>query len=248
MADLTPILLYHDVVRGTPANPWQIHVDDLARDLDAVLESGRLVQTAAALDAALRARPVADAARCAVTFDDGYASFADLVWPLLAERDLPVTLFVTTGSLDTPGMLPAGDVAPLAGPLVEIGAHTVTHPHLDLLPAAAARDEIRGSRDRLADLLGAEPPGFAYPHGSHHRLLPAIVAGCGFTHAYAVKDALSHPDDHPYARARLTVLAGTARRRVRQWLAGRGAPRAWAGERLRTRVYRHVRVARMRQR
>lgn len=248
MADLTPILLYHDVVRGVPANPWQIRVDDLARDLDAALESGRLVQSAAELDAALRARPVTDAARCAVTFDDGYASFADLAWPLLVERDLPVTLFVTTGSLDTPGMLTAGDVAGLAGPLVEVGAHTVTHPHLDLLPAAAARDEIRGSRDRLAELLGAEPPGFAYPHGSHHRLLPAIVAGCGFTYAYAVKDALSHPDDDPYARARLTVLAGTDRRRVRQWLVGRGAPRAWAGERLRTRVYRHVRAARMRQR
>jgi len=245
---LTPVLLYHDVVRGTPASPWQINVDDLARDLDAVLRSGRFVQTATDLDAALRARPLTDIARCAVTFDDGYASFAELALPLLAERGLPATLFVTTGSLDGPGMLAAADVRAMAGPLLEVGAHTVHHPHLDLLPFAVARDQVCRSRERLADLLGAEPAGFAYPHGSHHRTVRDVVAGCGFANAYAVKDALTHPDDDPYARARLTVLASTARRRVEQWLAGRGAPQAWAGERLRTTVYRHVRASRMRLR
>lgn len=248
MAVLTPVLLYHDVVRGTPANPWQINVDDLARDLDAVLASGRLVQTATELDAALRARPVADAPRCAVTFDDGYASFVDLALPLLAARGLPATLFVTTGTLDAPGMLAAADVRAMAGPLLEVGAHTEHHPHLDLLPAAVARGEVRRSRDRLTDLLGAEPPSFAYPHGSHDRSVRDAVAGSGFVNAYAVKDALTHPDDDPYARARLTVLAGTGRRRVQRWLAGRGAPPSWSGERLRTTVNRHVRASRMRLR
>jgi len=242
---LTPVLLYHDVVRGTPANPWQITVDDLSRDLDAVLRSRRFVQTATDLDAALRTRPGDETARCAVTFDDGYASFAELALPLLTERGLPATLFVTTGSLDAPGMLTVADVRRMAGPLLEVGAHTVHHPHLDLLPLAIARDQICRSRDRLAHLLGAEPAGFAYPHGSHDRTLRDVVAGCGFANAYAVKDALTHPDDDPYARARLTVLANTARGRVEQWLAGCKAPPAWAGERWRTTVYRHVRASRM---
>jgi len=42
------------------------------------------------------------------------------------------------------------------------------------------------------------------------------------------------------------VLADTARHRVEQWLAGRGAPRSWRRERLRTTAYRHVRAVRKR--
>lgn len=247
MAVLTPVLLYHDVVRGTPTNPWQINVDDLARDLDAVVASGRIVQTATDLDAALRSLPVSEWPRCAVTFDDGYASFVDLALPLMLDRGLPVTLYVTTGQLDTPGMMSASAVRDIAGPRVEIGAHSVHHPHLDLVPDAEARAEIQGSRDWVAELLGAEPPGFAYPHGSFHRRVRDAVRECGFTNAYAVKNALSTSDDDPYARARLTVLADTDRSRVQRWLSGRGAPRSWRGERLRTRAYRHVRAARMRR-
>lgn len=212
-----------------------------------MLASGRTVQTATELDAALRSRPVTEWPRCAVTFDDGFASFADLAVPLLVDRGLPVTLYVTTGQLDTPGMLSAAAVCDLAGPRIEIGAHSVHHPHLDLVSDAEARTEIRGSRDRVGELLGAAPPGFAYPHGSYHRRVRDAVRDCGFTNAYAVKNALTLPDDDPFARARLTVLADTDRGRVRRWLAGRGAPKSWRRERLRTTAYRHVRAARMRR-
>lgn len=246
MTDSTPVLLYHDVVRGTPTNPWQVHVDDLAADLDAVLRSGREAMTGSALDAALRREPSGGTPRCAVTFDDGYASFVDLVLPLLADRRLPVTLYVTTGTLDTPGMLSAAAVSDLAGPQIEVGAHSVRHPHLDLIATEAVRSEVQGSRDRLAALSGSAPESFAYPHGSYLPSVRTIVRECGFANAYAVKNALSHAADDPYARARLTVLANTDRRRVEQWLAGRGAPRSWRGERLRTTAFRHVRAARMR--
>jgi hypothetical protein len=62
-----------------------------------------------------------------------------------------------------------------------------------------------------------------------------------------VKNALTHREDDPYARARLTVLAGTGRRTVEGWLAGRGAPPSWRGERLRTKAFRHVRAALVRR-
>jgi peptidoglycan/xylan/chitin deacetylase (PgdA/CDA1 family) len=242
----TPILLYHDVVRGTPQNPWQISVDELARDLDAVLRCGRRMLAASALDTALQQQPESPTSACAVTFDDGYASFADLVMPLLAARAMPVTLYVTTGMLGKPGMLSAAAVSDLAGPQIEVGAHAVRHLHLDLLPGPEVRAEVCGSRDRVAELVGEAPPGFAYPHGSFNRSVRDTVRAAGFVNAYAVKDALSHPDDDPYARARLTVLASTDRGRVERWLAGRGAVRSWRGERLRTTAYRQVRAARMR--
>jgi peptidoglycan/xylan/chitin deacetylase (PgdA/CDA1 family) len=245
--DGTPVLLYHDVVRHRPTTPWQVRVDTLAADLDAVVASGRAAMTASELDSAL-AGPAAGPAppRCAVTFDDGYASFVDLALPLLVERSLPVTLYVTTATLGESGMLSGSAVVDLPGPRVEIGGHAVRHRHLDVLGSATAEREIRGSREWLADLLGWAPPSFAYPHGSYNRTVRNLVRDAGYHNAYAVKNAFTHPQDDRYARARLTVLADTGRDVVQAWLAGTGAPRAWRRERLRTKVYRPVRAVRTR--
>jgi peptidoglycan/xylan/chitin deacetylase (PgdA/CDA1 family) len=46
-----------------------------------------------------------------------------------------------------------------------IGAHTVSHPILNAIPATQAEEEIVASRDRLAGIVGAPVPAFAYPNG-----------------------------------------------------------------------------------
>ncbi|MBP0652119.1 polysaccharide deacetylase family protein, partial [Mycobacterium tuberculosis] len=58
------------------------------------------------------------------------------------------------------------DITALARhPLVDIGAHTLSHANLRRLPRAAARAEMAGSADVLADWLGVRPRHFAYPYG-----------------------------------------------------------------------------------
>ena len=242
---LTPVLLYHDVTRGVPDSPWQINVGELAAHLDEVAACGRTVLDATALDAALADGCAPPSPLCAVTFDDGYASFTELALPLLRERHLPATLYVTTDYLERPGMLSRGAVRDLLDEPVEIGAHAVHHVHLDLYRAAAG-SQVRDCRAELAGLLGRAPASFAYPHGSFDRTVRDAVERAGYTNAYAVKNAFTHIADDRYARARLTVVAATDRRTVGRWLAGRGAARSWRGERLRTTAYRQVRAARER--
>ncbi|MDR4305330.1 polysaccharide deacetylase family protein [Chelatococcus sambhunathii] len=50
-------------------------------------------------------------------------------------------------------------------PLIEIGAHTVTHPMLSKHSEAVARAEMADSRDAIARRLGTRPRHFAYPVG-----------------------------------------------------------------------------------
>lgn len=50
-------------------------------------------------------------------------------------------------------------------PLVEIGAHTVTHPMLAKHSAEVARDEMARGRDAIATRLGTAPRHLAYPVG-----------------------------------------------------------------------------------
>jgi peptidoglycan/xylan/chitin deacetylase (PgdA/CDA1 family) len=48
---------------------------------------------------------------------------------------------------------------------MEVGAHTRTHPILSTLAPEAAREEIAGSREALARIIGSPVTAFAYPNG-----------------------------------------------------------------------------------
>ena len=50
-------------------------------------------------------------------------------------------------------------------PLVEIGAHTVSHARLASLSTSEVLAELRGGRERLSNRLGIEPRHFAFPYG-----------------------------------------------------------------------------------
>jgi peptidoglycan/xylan/chitin deacetylase (PgdA/CDA1 family) len=50
--------------------------------------------------------------------------------------------------------------------LVEIGAHTVTHPVLSMLPIAEQKAEIAVSKARLQHIIGQPVASFAYPYGT----------------------------------------------------------------------------------
>jgi peptidoglycan/xylan/chitin deacetylase (PgdA/CDA1 family) len=69
------------------------------------------------------------------------------------------------------------------GGLVEVGAHSRTHPALAGLAPEAQSAEIEGSRDRLARVLGGPVASFAFPHGSYTSTSLAIVRGAGFIRA-----------------------------------------------------------------
>jgi peptidoglycan/xylan/chitin deacetylase (PgdA/CDA1 family) len=72
------------------------------------------------------------------------------------------------------------------GKLIEVGAHSVTHPILSRLPAAAQREEIEGSKHHLEEILGQPVTSFAYPYGSHHDFsaeTAALVQDAGFESA-----------------------------------------------------------------
>ena len=75
-----------------------------------------------------------------------------------------------------------------AGDLVEIGAHTLTHPQLSALGPDAQRDEIRGSRVALQEAVGTIVTSFAYPYGArsdYTKETVALVAEAGFSGACA---------------------------------------------------------------
>jgi peptidoglycan/xylan/chitin deacetylase (PgdA/CDA1 family) len=75
-----------------------------------------------------------------------------------------------------------------ASPMIEIGAHTVTHPSLAAQTEEAQRDEIGRSGQQLEDWLGRRVDVFSYPFGGptdHSRLTRKLVKKAGYDFAVA---------------------------------------------------------------
>jgi peptidoglycan/xylan/chitin deacetylase (PgdA/CDA1 family) len=254
---IVPILLYHSV-SADPAG-WIANLtvtpQVFARHVDVIVESGRTPMTVSSLREALHGRTALPSRPVVVTFDDGFADFAEAA-ATLATRNIPSTLYVTTGALRGRGprspdmalppapMLEWSQLAEMEEKNVEIGAHTHTHPQLDTLRTPAAVEEIRRCKQMLEDELGHEIPSFAYPYGYSSARVRRAVEAAGYNSACAVMNALSSESDRVFSLARLMVGATTTPVQMAAWLAGRGAPVAPYPERLRTKVWRGYRQIR----
>jgi peptidoglycan/xylan/chitin deacetylase (PgdA/CDA1 family) len=243
-----PVLLYHAVPdTATDNDPLSVSYEQFAKHVDAIVNSGRVPVSVAEIAAGLRGdHPLAEHA-VAVTFDDAYEDTPRAV-ELLRERELRASVYVTTGQIDSSQMIRREQLVQLARQpeTVELGAHTVNHPPLDELGIEEIKREVSDSKQALEQTIGRGVDTFAYPFGAYDVRVRQAVIDAGFSSAAAVKNALSHTDDDPWAIARFTVDTATSAEQIAQILDGQGAPYAWHGERLRTRGYRAVRKLRRR--
>lgn len=174
----------------------------------------------------------------AITFDDGFASFATQAWPLLREHGLPATLFVVTdraggtnawdaapgSSIPTLPLLRWEDLGRLAGEGLALGAHGRTHASLPGLSRERLEDEVRGSRDRILAETGRAPSAFAYPFGE---VDPAAAdsARAAFSCAVTTRFGLLARGDDAHLLPRLDAYYFRSNERLESW--GSGGFRRW---------------------
>jgi len=115
-----------------------------------------------------------------------------------------------------------GELRQLAdGNLVEIGAHTVTHPALSQLSAERQREEIVGSRRQLEAASGRRIEGFSYPFGDAGSGAAAIVQEEGFSYACQSRNGVAWRRTEQFALPRFWVPNWDGRRFagwLEQWL------------------------------
>lgn len=114
-----------------------------------------------------------------ITFDDAYANIGEHALPLLRHLGLTATVYVVTArigatsvwdeakGLTTLRLMSAEQISYWAGEGIEFGAHGRTHVNLTTLSGSRLAEEIGGSADDLAALLGVRTMSFAYPYGAH---------------------------------------------------------------------------------
>ncbi|MFF3481932.1 polysaccharide deacetylase family protein [Streptomyces sp. NPDC002701] len=132
-----------------------------------------------------------------LTFDDGYADFADNALPVLRRLGFGATVFVLPGRLggtnewDPLGprrpLLTADGIRRLADTEgLEIASHGLTHIDLTLADDALLGAEVGGSRALLAELTGREVRGLCYPYGTVDQRVADAARAAGYGYACAI--------------------------------------------------------------
>jgi peptidoglycan/xylan/chitin deacetylase (PgdA/CDA1 family) len=114
-----------------------------------------------------------------------------------------------------------------ASPLIEIGAHTCSHPCLPQLREDSQYEEMCRSRAILEQVTGRSVRTFAYPYGAHDDTTIRAAKRAGFDLACIVGGGLLRSDTDPFKVPRLQVrpVGGVAFRlhigawRALRWLA-----------------------------
>jgi len=128
--------------------------------------------------ASLGIAPAAHAAGAmvSVTFDDGWASQYDNALPILEKYGVPATMYVLSGSINTPDYMSHAQIQAFASRGDEIASHTVTHPDLTKLSAAELENELAQSKATLQQMFGPSVGlDFASPYGAYDATTTAAV-------------------------------------------------------------------------
>ena len=100
------VLLYHGVyadgldLDGRNSSGKHISEGDFSRQMDILAREWNAVSMRD-ISLAHRGETPLPPRAVAVTFDDGFANVHDVAWPILRERDLPATFYLTTGFIDS---------------------------------------------------------------------------------------------------------------------------------------------------
>lgn len=169
----------------------------------------------------LLAPPATVGRRVAITLDDGFSSWAEVVAPILVEEAVPATLFVSSGFVGLEGeearrfvrerLRRSRDLQPLSlgqlrelasAPGITIGGHSTTHEDLG---GSHSRDVLRAEIDedrrRLVEWTGQPVDLFAYPFGGYSnvsRVARERIVGAGYRAAFTIVPGRVETARDPY--------------------------------------------------
>ncbi|WNR42130.1 polysaccharide deacetylase family protein [Paenibacillus roseipurpureus] len=182
-----PVLNYHSI-GAEHGNPYVLSPDTFARQMDYLAAHHYTPLTLAQFASVMGHEQPSPPHPVLLTFDDGYASNAEVALPILQKHGYPATLYVSTGLISTPGYLTWPQIKQLSAAGWDVASHTVTHPHLPKLSKKEQREEILASRALIERNLAKPADTFAYPFGEYNRTTLRILRKAKFRYAFTTLD------------------------------------------------------------
>ncbi len=142
-----------------------------------------------------------------ISVDDADKSFFDIGWPLFKKNNIPVTLFVTTGTIvkNNKSYISWDQIRKLKEEGVTIGAHSHTHEHMPDLKIDEVRSEIELSNKIFLKELGEIPSLFAFPYGEANSEIIDLLKEYKFKVAFGQHSGVINETSNMYYLPRFSL-------------------------------------------
>ena len=141
-----------------------------------------------------------------ISVDDADKSFLEVGWPLFKKNNIPVTLFVTTGTISNNQKYINWDqIRKLKEEGVVIGAHSHTHAHMPDISIEEVRNEIETSNKIFLKELGEIPTLFAFPYGETTDEIIELVKEFKFKVAFGQHSGIINETSNMYYLPRFSL-------------------------------------------
>jgi peptidoglycan/xylan/chitin deacetylase (PgdA/CDA1 family) len=201
------ILTYHSV--GARVHDMNVTPANFAAQMEWLAANARVICLAEAADGC---------EGVAITFDDGYRDNLTNAAHVLRALRLTATCFICTGRMGgvmdpcedsaAGALMTWNEARELAASGIDIGAHTMTHPHLSQLCEEDQRREIAESASMIAEQFGYNPEAFAYPYGSsadYNAASIRLVREAGFRYAVSNRYGVNPPGSDRWTLRRIWI-------------------------------------------
>ena len=221
-SERVPVLMYHQV--RDPLNAWEaryfISPQNFSAHMRALAMKGyRAVDIDALVDWLQGGQPLPEGA-IVLTFDDGFRGVREHALPVLEELGWPFTVFLVSDLIgqedvwdrnSNPSgasypLLDAEEIREMVRRGVSFHSHTRSHASLPTLDDARLADQLAGSRQELARLLGHDVAYVAYPFGHLDDRVEAAARAAGYRAGFSTRSGFNRRDVELFRIRRIDVF------------------------------------------
>ena len=142
-----------------------------------------------------------------ISIDDADISFLNFAWPKFKEKNIPVTLFISTSTIgnNNKNYLNWDQIRLLKKEGVTIGAHSHTHNHLPDLSLDEIKKEIEISKKIFLKELKEIPSLFAYPYGETNNEIIKLLSNYKYKFAFGQHSGVINETSNFYYLPRFSL-------------------------------------------
>jgi len=185
------VIAYHKISPHQDIGINRVHPEKFEDQINIILDCGYDPVTFSQL--VYEVKPVKNP--LVITFDDGYESVYQNAFPILKKHNIPAVVFVISNFVGDINNwesfsiqrrfrhLTHNQIIDLHKSGWEIGSHSKNHPYLPALPEQKIKDEIRGSKEFIEDIIQDRVISFCYPYGRYNQQIIKVVKDAGYIYA-----------------------------------------------------------------
>lgn len=199
-----PILLYHHITAGTPANAYSVSQAVFRDQMEYLFENGYKTISMVDLVHSIQSGAELPQKPVMITFDDGNENVFLNAYPIMRAKGFKGIVLIIANRMNVDGFLSIEQLRNLIEQGWEIGSHGMRH--LDLVKEPQAlRDEISNSKKLIEKTLGLEISIFAYPYGKAAPQTIEWVKRIGYQSALGLGISNQHGAENLYYLQRREV-------------------------------------------